>query len=152
MRFIAPDFQIRLQLSGFIPLIHAKAESSAGSARLKSVEGICNQLYVVGICTGDSQCKRKPVRVSHQAAFYSLFTAVCGVAACFFEPASGDLVIHPSSDSHDQSIASRCSQASRPFCQKRSNTPASRHSWKRRWAELDEHIPVAFKSFHWQSF
>lgn len=42
-------------------------------------------------------------------------------------------------------MLSRCSQASKPFCQKRSKMPESCHSLKRRCAELDEHIPVAFR-------
>lgn len=100
----------------------------ARSARLEGIERICNQLYVVRICSSDNQCKRKPVPVSHQTALYAPFPSVCWITACFFEPASGDLVIQPSIDSHDQSIASNCSQASNPFCQKRSNTSASRHS------------------------
>ena len=34
-------------------------------------------------------------------------------------------------------MASSFLQASNPFCQNRSKTPESRHSWNRRWAELD---------------
>lgn len=128
MRFIATTFQIRSQPFRFIPFVHAQPEPLAWSARLEGIERIRNQLYVVRICSGYNQCKRKPVRVSHQTALYALFPTVCRVPACFFEPARGDLVIQPSIDSHDQSIASSCSQASNPFCQKRSNTPASRHS------------------------
>lgn len=150
MRFIATTFQIRSQPFRFIPFVHAQPEPLAWSARLEGIERIRNQLYVVRICSGYNQCKRKPIRVSHQTALYAPFSPVCWVPAYFFEPASGDLVIQPSIDSHDQSIASNCSLASNPFCQKRSNTPASRHSWNRRWAELDEHIPVAFSAFHWQ--
>src|SRR3954469_21246246 len=29
-------------------------------------------------------------------------------------------------------------------------TPAAVHSWKRRWAEELEQMPVAFRAFHWQ--
>ncbi len=128
MRFIATTFQIRSQPFRFIPFVHAQPEPLARSARLEGIERIRNQLYVVRICSGDNQCKRKPVPVSHQTALYAPFSPVCWVLACFFEPASGDLVIQPSIDNHDQSIVSNCSQASNPFCQKRSNTPASRHS------------------------
>lgn len=128
MRFIAAVLQIRFQPSGFIPFIQTQAEPSAGSARLKGVESICNQLYVVGIFSGDIYSKWQSVRIRYQASLYPLFPAVRGAAAWVFEPDSGDFVIQPSIDSHDESIASSCSQASSPFCQKRSNTPASRHS------------------------
>ena len=122
MRFIATTFQIRFQPFRFIPFVHALPDPLARSARLEGIERIRNQLYVVRICSGDNQCKRKTVPVSHQTALYAPYPPVCRV------PASGDLVVQPSIDSHDQSIASNCSQASNPFCQKRSNTPASRHS------------------------
>ncbi len=141
MRFIATTFQIRSQPFRFIPFVHAQPEPLARSARLEGIERIRNQLYVVRICSSDNQRKRKPVPVSHQTALYAPFPPVCWVPACFFEPASGDLVIQPSIDSHDQSIASSCLHASKPFCQKRSKTPVSRHSWKRRCVELEEHIP-----------
>ncbi len=128
MRFIATTFQIRSQPFRFIPFVHAQPEPLARSARLEGIERIRNQLYVVRICSSDHHRERQSVRIGHQTALYAPFPPVCWVLACFFEPASGDLVIQPSIDSHDQSIASNCSQASNPFCQKRSNTPASRHS------------------------
>lgn len=113
MRFIATTSQIRSQPFRFIPFVHAQPEPLARSARLEGIERIRNQLYVVRICSGDNQCKRKLVPVSHQTALYAPFSPVCWVLACFFEPASGDLVIQPSIDNHDQSIASNCSQATR---------------------------------------
>lgn len=119
MRFVTTAFQIRFQPFNFILFVHAQPEPYARPTRLEAI---------VGICSGDSQCKRKPVRVSHQTTLYALFSPVGVVPACFFEPVSGDLVMQSSIDSHDQSIASSFSQASNPFCQKRSNTPASRHS------------------------
>jgi hypothetical protein len=43
----------------------------------------------------------------------------------------------------------RCwSYSSRPSCHNRSNTPARVHSWKRRCALDEEHIPVAESAFH----
>lgn len=80
---------------------------------------------------------RQPMRGearSHRSSGYVLrpVSLVLWGSVLFFEPASGDFVIQPSIDSHDQSMASNCSQASNPFCQNRSKTPASRHSWKRR--------------------
>lgn len=128
MGFIATTFQIQIQPFRFIAFVHAQPEPLSRSARLKGVKRIRNQLYVVRICTSDYQREGKPVRISHQATLYALFPPVCRVPSCFFEPASGDFVMQPSIESHDQSMASSCSQASNPFCQKRSNTPASRHS------------------------
>lgn len=120
------------------------------TTRLKGIRRIRNQFDVVHVRCCDDQRQRKPVGVCQHAALYALFPSVRGIATCFFVPDSGDLVIQPSIYNQDQSMPSRCSQASKPFCQKRSKTPASRHSWKRRCAELDEHIPVAFSAFHWQ--
>lgn len=120
------------------------------TTRLKGIKRIRNQFDVMRVRCCDDQRQRKPVGVRQKATFYALYPSVRGVAACFFVPDSGNLVIQPSIDNQDQSMPSRCSQASKPFCQKRSKTPASRHSWKRRCAELDEHIPVAFRAFHWQ--
>lgn len=117
---------------------------------LEGIKRICNQFDIVRVRRCNNQRQRKPVGIRHQAALYALFHSVRGIAACFFVLDSGDLVMLPSIDNHDQSMPSRCSQASKPFCQKRSKTLASRHSWKRRCAELDEHIPVAFSVFHWQ--
>lgn len=107
---------------------------------LEGIKRICNQSDIVRVLRCNNQRQRKPVGIRHQAALYALFHSVRGIAACFFVLDSGDLVMLPS----------RCSQASKPFCQKRSKTLASRHSWKRRCAELDEHILVAFSVFHWQ--
>lgn len=56
----------------------------------------------------------------------------------------------PSSDNHDQSMSSKACAASNPKRQNSSNTPASSHSRNRRYAEVLEHIPVAFRAFHWQ--
>ncbi len=56
----------------------------AGSACLKDGQGISSQPYVVGIRLRNKLWERKPIRVDHQARFYSLFTPVCGIAVCFF--------------------------------------------------------------------
>lgn len=120
------------------------------TTRLKGIKRIRNPFDVMRVRCCDDQRQRKPVGVRQKATLYVLFPSVRGIAACFFVPDSGDLVIQPSIDNQDQSMPSRCSQASKPFCQNRSKTPASRHSWKRLCAELDEHIPVAFRAFHWQ--
>lgn len=148
MRLVTTVFQIHLQPSGFIAFIQTEARPSAWLACLKRIEDINDQLYVVSICSGDYQREGKPVCIGHQAMLYALFPPVCGVPSCFFESACGDFVRQPSIESHDQSIESCCSLASKPFCHNRSKTPASRYSWKRRWAELDEQIPVAFSAFH----
>lgn len=121
---------------------------------MKGIKRIRNQFDVMRVRCCDDQRQRKPVGVRQKATFYALCPSVRGVAACFFVPDSGDLVIQPSIDNQDQSMPSRCSQASKPFCQKRSKTPASRHSWKRRCAELDTYscgiqgIPLATGSEH----
>ena len=36
------------------------------------------------------------------------------------------------------------------MAQRVTNTPAAAHSWKRRWAEECEQMPVAFNAPHWQ--
>ena len=113
--------------------------------RLKGIERIRNQFDVVRVRCCDDQRQRKPPGVRQQAALYALFPSVLRIATCFFVPDSGDLVIQPSIDNQDQSMLSRCSQASKPICQKRSKMPESCHSLKRRCAGLDEHIPVAFR-------
>lgn len=82
MRFIATTSQIRSQPFRFIPFVHAQPEPLARSARLEGIERI-RQLYVVRICSGGNQCKRKPVPVSHQTALYAPFPPVCWVLACF---------------------------------------------------------------------
>src|SRR5215211_7033639 len=56
----------------------------------------------------------------------------------------------PSIASHSQSIPFKASYAPRPLCHSARKTPASVHSWKRRWAELLEQMPVSFSAFHWQ--
>jgi hypothetical protein len=61
------------------------------------------------------------------------------------------LVIAPSSASQDQSIYHNAAAFNKPCIQNSSNTPASTHSWKRRWAELLEQMPVPFKALGWQS-
>ena len=65
-----------------------------------------------------------------------------------FGPPNGALVIAPSAASQAQSIPTTLSYSSSPCRQISWNTPACSHSWKRRCAELDEQIPVAFKAFH----
>lgn len=128
MGFIASALQIISQPFGVVTLVQTKNKSPAGSSCLKRIKRICNQLYVMDICTRNDKRKWKPVCIGHETTFYPLFSSVCRVFAGFFVPAKGDLVRQPSSDNHDQSITFRCSQASKPFCQKRSKTPASRHS------------------------
>lgn len=150
MRLVATALQIRFQPARFVTFVQTEPEFLSRTPCLKGIERIRNQFDVVSVRLSDDQRQGKPVGVRHQAALYALFPPVRGIATCFFVPDRGDLVIQPSIDNHDQSMPSRCSQASKPFCQKRSKTPASRHSWKRRCAEPDEHISVAFRAFHWQ--
>lgn len=150
MRLVAAALSIGFQPDYIVTFVQAEPEFLSRTPRLKSIECICNQFDVMRVCCCNNQWQGKPVGVCKQATFYALLPSVRGISACFFVPDSGDLVMQTSIDNHDQSRPSRCSQASKPFCQKRSKIPASRHSWKRRCAELDEHIPVAFRAFHWQ--
>lgn len=56
----------------------------------------------------------------------------------------------PSIACHRHSIPLSPSYSVSPNCQSLWKTPALTHSWKRRWAELLEQMPVAFRAFHWQ--
>jgi hypothetical protein len=58
--------------------------------------------------------------------------------------------MHPSIASHRQSSPFSASYSCKPCSQSFSKTPAWAHSWKRRWAELLEQIPVADSAPHWQ--
>ncbi|STP84045.1 Uncharacterised protein [Edwardsiella ictaluri] len=133
----------------FVAFVQAEPEFFPRTPHLKRIVCIRNQFDVMRVVCCDNQRQRKSVGISHQTALYALFPSVRGIAACFFVPGSGGLVIQPSIDNQDQSMPSRCSQANNPLCQKRSKTPAARHSWKRRCAELDEHVPLAFSAFLW---
>ena len=65
-----------------------------------------------------------------------------------FGPPKGALVIAPSAASQAQSIPTTLSYSNNPCRQISWNTPACSHSWKRRCAEEELQIPVAFKAFH----
>lgn len=143
MRLVTSALQICFQPACFVAFV--QADFFPRTPRLKGIQ----RIDVMRVSERYDQRQRKPAGIRHQAALYALFLSVRGVAACFFAPDSGDLGMQPSIDSHDQSMSSRCLQSSNPFCQKRSKTPALHHSWKRRCAELDEYIPVAFRGAHW---
>jgi len=70
--------------------------------------------------------------------------------APFFFPPSGAFVIAPSIDCQRHSMPMNSSYASSAFTHACSNTRASVHSMKRRWADELEQIAVAFSAFHWQ--
>jgi hypothetical protein len=55
----------------------------------------------------------------------------------------------PSMLNHDQFNPFRSSYNSNPIFHNFSNTPAARHSWKRRCAVELEQMPLAFREFHW---
>ena len=63
-------------------------------------------------------------------------------------PPRGAFAIAPSAASQAQSIPTTRSYSMRPWRQISWKTPACSHSWKRRWAELEEQMPVTFKAFH----
>ncbi len=102
MRLIVTTFQIRSQPFRFIPFVHAQPEPLARSARLEGIERIRNQLYVVRICSGDNQCKRKPVPVSHQTALYARFPRSVGFLPVFGLPAVIWSYNHPSTATTSQ--------------------------------------------------
>ena len=122
MRLVAAALEICFQPACIVTFVQAESEFLPRTTRLKGIERIRNQFDVVRVRCCDNQRQRKPVGVRQKAALYALFPSVSGVAACFFVPDSGDLVIQSSIDSQDQSMLSRCPQASKPFCQKRSKT------------------------------
>lgn len=57
--------------------------------------------------------------------------------------------MHPSIDSHAQSIPFNSSYSSSPAFQNARNTPAATHSWNRAWAVDPGQMPVASRAFHW---
>src|ERR1039458_1484753 len=65
-------------------------------------------------------------------------------------PPSGALVIEPSMLSHSSLRPFTRSYSNRPSSQKRRNTPAASHSWKRLCAVAPLQIPVASRALHWQ--
>ena len=65
-------------------------------------------------------------------------------------PPSGALVMAPSIASHSQSSPFISSYSCKPRAQRLTKTPAAAHSWKRRWAEEWEQMPVASRAPHWQ--
>ena len=65
-------------------------------------------------------------------------------------PPNGALVIAPSIASHSQSSPFNSSYSSSPRAQRFTKTPAAVHSWKRRWAEEWEQMPVASNAPHRQ--
>jgi hypothetical protein len=58
--------------------------------------------------------------------------------------------MHPSIDSHCQSMPFRQSYSKRPNSHRSQKTPASTHSWKRSWAVEPGQKRVASRAFHWQ--
>lgn len=109
-----------------------------------------DQLHVMPVGTLDNDGQRNTGRFGQQTAFDALFAPVRRVRTSFFEPARGALVMAPSIDSQDQSIPLSPSYRINPVRQRASNTPASVHSRKRRYAELQVQMPVTSKAFHWQ--
>ena len=59
-------------------------------------------------------------------------------------------MIAPSIACHRRSIPLSASYSVSPSAHRSWKTPAAFHSWKRRWAEELEQIPVALSAFHWQ--
>ncbi len=57
--------------------------------------------------------------------------------------------MHPSIDTHAQSIPRRSSYSPSPAFHRARNTPAATHSWNRSWAVEPGQMPVASSAFHW---
>ena len=93
------------------------------------------------------QPDRDPRSLAENRTFRPFLALSVGLGPVFGPP-NGALVIAPSAASQAQSIPTTRSYSSSPCRQISWKTPARSHSWKRRCAELDEQIPVAFKAFH----
>ena len=108
-----------------------------------------HQFHVMPVGAVNGNAYRDARGLCQQATLDSLLATVRRVRARFFEPATGALVIAPSIDNQDQSMLWISSYCIKPSRQNISNTPAASHSRNRRYAEAQEHIPVAFRAFHW---
>ncbi|OIQ81588.1 hypothetical protein GALL_366410 [mine drainage metagenome] len=109
-----------------------------------------DQLHVVSVGTVNGNSNRDAIRFRQQAALDALLAPVRRVRTRFFEPANGAFVIAPSIETQDQSMPRLSSNCSRPSRQMAMKTPATSHPRNRRYAEPQEHIPVADSAFHWQ--
>jgi hypothetical protein len=138
-------------LAVVVGLVKAEALSRRGG-RLRPVdrdrvERRLQELVVVAVGAVVCQPDRDPAALAENRTFRPFFALSVGFGPVFGPP-SGALVIAPSAASHDQSIPTTLSYSSNPCRQISANTPACSHSWKRRCAEDEEQIPVAFSAFH----
>jgi hypothetical protein len=90
---------------------------------------------------------RDPCRLAEKRTFRPPFARSVGFGPVA-SPPSGAFPVAPSQESQAQSIPTCSSYSSSPCRQISWNTPACSHSWKRRCADDDEQIPVAFNAFH----
>jgi hypothetical protein len=111
-------------------------------------ERLLDQLHVMSVGAVNDHGQWNTGRFGQETALDALLSPICGIRTRFFEPANGAFVMAPSIDSHDQSIPFSPSYRVNPLRHRFSNTPASLHSRKRRYAELQEQIPVASRAFH----
>jgi len=122
--------------------------------RLRSVgkDGLqrtAHQFHVMPVGTVDGNPYRDANSFRQQAALDAKLAPIRRVRTRFFEPAKGAFVIAPSIDNQDQSMPLISSYCINPSRQNISNTSAASHSRNRRYAEPQEHIPVASSAFHW---
>jgi len=134
-----------------VALVEAEALRLIG-ARLgpldqDALERRAKELEVVDVRARDLESDRDAAPLADERALRPLFALSVGLGPVSAPP-SGALPNAPSTDSHSHSIPFSSSYASSPWRQNSANTPASVHSWKRRWAELEEQIPVALSAFH----
>ena len=129
------------------PLRHGfRRLRSVGQDRLQRVP---HHLHVMPVGAVNSNSYRDARGLCQQATLDTLLATVRRVRTRFFEPATGAFVIAPSIDNQEQSIPQASSYCSRPSRQIAKKTPAASHSRNRRYAEAQEHIPVASSAFHW---
>jgi hypothetical protein len=111
------------------------------------VERVLQEEVVVAVGALVLESDRDALRLDQDGSFRPFLARSVGFGPVFAPP-RGALVIAPSAASHDQSIPTTSSYSNSPCRQISWNTPAARHSWKRRCAELDEQIPDTSNAFH----
>src|SRR5665811_820482 len=105
------------------------------------------QLVVIAVGAVVSQADRHPGSLGHDRAFRPFLALSVGLGPVFPWP-SGALVMAPSTERKLQSMPTCSSYSKSPSRQNSWNTFARSHSWKRRWAEELEQMPVTFRAFH----
>src|SRR5660398_26719 len=111
------------------------------------IEHVFEKLVVIAVGAVVSQADRHPGSLGHDRAFRPFLALSVGLGPVFPWP-SGALVMAPSTERKLQSMPTCSSYSKSPSRQNSWNTFARSHSWKRRWAEELEQMPVTFRAFH----